>query len=366
MGYLDLEALGKVFASRDGRTGSEVVAVEDVWLSVDRGELVTLLGPSGCGKTTTLRLVAGFESPTSGRIVLEGDDIHRLPAHRRGMAMVFQSYALFPHLSVFENVAYGLRIAKRPEAEVRELAGAALDLVELGGLDARGTHQLSGGQQQRVALARALVVRPRVLLFDEPLSNLDASLRDQMRFQIRALQRRLGITALYVTHDQSEAMALSDRVVVMHRGRVAQAGTPVDAYRRPVTPFVAGFLGRASFVPVEVVRDSPSPGVCARIGDASYPATGPGADGSTAVAMLRPEDLGIGRASDALPEGALPLNGVVRRATFLGAVTDYEVALATGSIVTVHDVGARDVPFGEGEVVRVWPRGRSLYLLPLA
>lgn len=362
MGYLDLEALGKVFTSRDGKPGSETAAVDDVWLSIDRGELVTLLGPSGCGKTTTLRLVAGFEAPTSGRIVLEGEDIHPLPAHRRGMAMVFQSYALFPHLSVFENVAYGLRITSRPESEVRERVGEALDLVELGGLDARGPHQLSGGQQQRVALARALVVRPRLLLFDEPLSNLDASLRDQMRFQIRALQRRLGITALYVTHDQSEAMALSDRVVVMHRGRIAQAGTPVAVYRRPATPFVGGFLGRASFVPVTVERDAS--GAHARIGGTAYPATGPGTDANgPAVAMLRPEDLEVGRADGFVPVGMSAVSGAVRRATFLGAVTDYEVALETGVTVTVHDVGARDVALVQGDPVRVWPKGRALYVL---
>lgn len=362
MGYLDLEGLGKVFAARGGPTAPEAVAVEDVWLSISRGELVTLLGPSGCGKTTTLRLVAGFEAPTSGRIVLEGEDIHPLPAHRRGMAMVFQSYALFPHLSVFENVAYGLRIARLPEAEVRQRAGEALDLVELGGLDARGPHQLSGGQQQRVALARALVVRPRVLLFDEPLSNLDAALRDQMRFQIRALQRRLGITALYVTHDQAEAMALSDRVVVMHRGRVAQAGTPVEVYRHPSSTFVAGFLGRASFVPVTVERDGGS--TLARVGSMAWPATGPGTGAPTAMAMLRPEEMAVGRADAPVPDGATSLAGTVRRATFLGAVTDYEVALATGGTVTVHDVGAREDPFPEGEAVRVWPRGRSLYVLP--
>jgi iron(III) transport system ATP-binding protein len=207
------------------------------------------------------------------------------------------------------------------------------------------------------------VVRPRLLLFDEPLSNLDASLREQMRFQIRALQRRLQITALYVTHDQAEAMALSDRLVVMHRGRIAQAGTPIEVYRRPATPFVGGFLGRASFVPVTVVRDGAW--AQARIGDTTYPASGPGTAASgPAVAMVRPEDLAVGRADEVVPDSVPALWGEVRRVTFLGAVTDYEVALETGATVTVHDVGARDVAVVERERVRVWPKGRTLYVLP--
>src|ERR671910_88517 len=191
MSYLVLDRLVKRFPSRDA-AGRETVAVDGVSLSIDRGEMVTLLGPSGCGKTTTLRMIAGFEMPSEGRIVLDGREIQGLPPHRRGMAMVFQSYALFPHLSVYENVAYGLRVQKARDAEVRERVAGALDLVNLRGLENRSPNQLSGGQQQRVALARALVIQPAVLLFDEPLSNLDAGLREQMRFQIRQLQQRLG------------------------------------------------------------------------------------------------------------------------------------------------------------------------------
>ena len=229
--YLSLENLVKVFSARGG-TG-EVRAVNNVSLSIERGELVTLLGPSGCGKTTTLRLIAGFEFPTSGRIWLDGRDIKDLPPHRRDMSMVFQSYAIFPHLSVFENVAYGLNVQHLSQADIRRRVGRALELVALSGYENRAPNQLSGGQQQRVALARALVMEPKVLLMDEPLSNLDAKLREQMRGEIRRIQRQLGITSVYVTHDQVEAMTLSDRIVVMNEGKIDQVGTPNEVYRQP-------------------------------------------------------------------------------------------------------------------------------------
>ncbi|MCL4860112.1 MAG: ABC transporter ATP-binding protein, partial [Caldilineaceae bacterium] len=222
--FLSLRNLSKQFAGHDG--SSEVIAVDDVNVNIERGEFVTLLGPSGCGKTTTLRLIAGFEFPTSGEIVLDGQVINEAPPNRRDMAMVFQSYAIFPHLNVFENIAYGLRIKKLSNAEVARQVGQVLDLTELTGLENRAPNQLSGGQQQRVALARALVMQPKVLLFDEPLSNLDAKLRVQMRSEIRRIQQELGITSVYVTHDQDEAMVLSDRIVVMHQGRIQQIGPP--------------------------------------------------------------------------------------------------------------------------------------------
>ncbi|MBE9473168.1 MAG: ABC transporter ATP-binding protein, partial [Chloroflexi bacterium] len=240
---LVLDNLVKTF----GRRG-QVRAVNRLSLEIHQGEFVTLLGPSGCGKTTTLRLIAGFEFPTSGRILLDGEVINDLPPNKRPMAMVFQNYALFPHMSVFDNISYGLKVKRQPPDLIRESVEIVMQLMNLVGLGDRMPHQLSGGQQQRVALARALVMQPRVLLFDEPLSNLDAKLRVQMRVEIRRLQQRLGITTVYVTHDQAEAMSLSDRVVVIRDGQIEQVGTPSEIYQQPASLFVADFIGRANFI----------------------------------------------------------------------------------------------------------------------
>ena len=239
-GGIELRAVSK----RYGDSNAPLV-VDSVSIRVARGTLTTLLGPSGCGKTTTLRLIAGLEAPTSGRIVIAGRDVTHVPASERDVSMVFQSYALFPHMSVLANVAYGLDVAGVPRAQARERARAAMATAGLVGLDERLPSELSGGQQQRVALARALVLEPAVLLFDEPLSNLDARLRRSMREEIRGLQQRLGLTVAYVTHDQEEAMAVSDQVIVMDHGRIAQAGTPRELYERPRSVFVAGFMGEA-------------------------------------------------------------------------------------------------------------------------
>jgi putative spermidine/putrescine transport system ATP-binding protein len=230
------------------KTFGAVVAVDEVSVDAAPGEFLSLLGPSGCGKSTILRMVAGLVEPDSGQVVLAGQDITGVAVHRRNVGLVFQSYALFPHMTVFENIAFGLRRRRMPEAELRARVERALELVRLGPLGARHPRQLSGGQQQRVALARALVIEPRVLLLDEPLSNLDALLRDEMRVELKRLQERLGTTMIFVTHDQAEALILSDRVVVMEAGRVAQVGRPEEVYRRPATPFVARFLGRANFL----------------------------------------------------------------------------------------------------------------------
>jgi len=246
--YLTLDHLTKKFPARSKQTG-EVTAVDDVSLEIEKGEFVTLLGPSGCGKTTTLRLIAGFEFPTSGRIILAGQRLDDVPPNRRDMAMVFQSYAIFPHLNVLENITYGLRIKKLAAAEIRRKADEVMKLTQLTGLEDRAPNQLSGGQQQRVALARALVVEPKVLLFDEPLSNLDAKLREEMRFEIRDLQKRLGITAIYVTHAQEEALVMSDRIAIIHQGKLAQLGTPEEIYERPRSRFVADFIGFLGFIP---------------------------------------------------------------------------------------------------------------------
>ncbi len=253
-GRVSLRSLRKVY----GDDKKATAAVQDVDLDIEPGEFITLLGPSGCGKTTTLRMIAGFETPTAGEIRLDDDLINKVAPNKRPMAMVFQSYALFPHLSVFDNVAYGLKLKKLPSGRVAEEVETALTSMNLGPYRDRAPHQMSGGQQQRVALARALVMRPKVLLFDEPLSNLDAKLRVQMRGEIRRLQRRLGITTVFVTHDQDEAMTMSDRIVVMNVGVIEQVDTPQEIYRHPASVFVADFIGRANFLDVDVhaVTDS--------------------------------------------------------------------------------------------------------------
>src|SRR5215813_11231203 len=248
---LRLERISKSFA-RDGQ--SAFAAVHDVSLTVEPGELVTLLGPSGCGKTTTLRVVAGFEQPDAGRVYIGEQDVTELMVYRRSIGFVFQNYALFPHLTVFDNVAYGLRVRHLPAATIRARVEHVLELVGLPGYERRFPNQLSGGEQQRVAVARAVVVEPQLLLFDEPLSNLDAKLRVQMRAELSRLQRQLAITTVYVTHDQEEAMAISDRIAVMREGGIAQIGTAEDLYRTPASAFVAQFVGRVNLVESRVLE----------------------------------------------------------------------------------------------------------------
>ena len=250
-----LDHISKIY--QDPKTGKDFYAVKDTSLTIEPGSFVTLLGPSGCGKTTTLRMIAGFESPDEGEIYLGDEPINALTPNKRDTAMVFQSYALLPHYNVFDNVAYGLKLRKVPKDEIRERVMHILDLVELTGMEGRMTNQLSGGQQQRVALARALVIEPSVLLFDEPLSNLDAKLRVSMRTEIRRIQQEVGITAIYVTHDQSEAMALSDQIIIMNKGVVAQIGTPQEVFNHPANLFVAGFIGmpQMNFYNAELVQE---------------------------------------------------------------------------------------------------------------
>lgn len=240
------------------KTFDQVVAVKDLDLTIREGEFFTLLGPSGCGKTTTLRMIAGFYYPTAGKILFDDLEVTFVPPHRRNTGMVFQNYALFPHMTVFENVAFGLEVRKIPRAEIRERVRDALRQVRLNGYDDRRISQLSGGQQQRVALARALVIRPRILLLDEPLSNLDARLRDEMRAEILSIQRSLGITTVYVTHDQVEALSMSNRIAVFNQGVCQQVGTPEEVYNRPCNAFVASFVGETNLWPVlirEVTED---------------------------------------------------------------------------------------------------------------
>ena len=249
-----LEHISKIY--QDPKTGKNFYAVHDTTLDIEPGTFVTLLGPSGCGKTTTLRMIAGFESPDEGEIYLGGEAINSLTPNKRDTAMVFQSYALLPHYNVFDNVAYGLKIRKLPKEEIRERVLNILKLVEMEGMESRMTNQLSGGQQQRVALARALVLEPGVLLFDEPLSNLDAKLRVTMRTEIRKIQQKVGITAIYVTHDQSEAMSISDKIIIMSKGKVEQIGTPREIYYHPNSKFVADFIGEANFLDAQVLSEN--------------------------------------------------------------------------------------------------------------
>ena len=250
-----LEHISKIY--QDPKTGKDFYAVKDTSLTIEPGSFVTLLGPSGCGKTTTLRMIAGFESPDEGEIYLGDEAINALTPNKRDTAMVFQSYALLPHYNVFDNVAYGLKLRKVPKDEIKERVMRILDLVELTGMEGRMTNQLSGGQQQRVALARALVIEPSVLLFDEPLSNLDAKLRVSMRTEIRRIQQEVGITAIYVTHDQTEAMTLGDRIVIMKDGVIQQIGTPQEVFNHPANLFVAGFIGmpQMNFYDAELVLE---------------------------------------------------------------------------------------------------------------
>jgi iron(III) transport system ATP-binding protein len=329
---LILTGISKSFPSRDG-TG-EAIAVDNVNLSIRKGEFLTLLGPSGCGKTTTLRLIAGFESPTAGRITLEGKDITTQPPNKRDMAMVFQSYALFPHMNVFDNVAYGLQLRRLPRADIQKKVDATLDLMGLGALAKRRPNQLSGGQQQRVALARALIMEPSVLLFDEPLSNLDAKLRVQMRSEIHRLQQRLNITSVYVTHDQEEAMALSDRVVVMNAGRIEQIGRPQEIYRKPTTQFVADFIGRANFAPVTIEGFS-SGSATIRLFDrvVHVPTEETFTVGERALAMLRPEALQL-RADPTLTQV------FIEQMMFLGSEIEYTIRV-NDTLWTISDTDPR-------------------------
>ena len=311
-----LDHISKIY--QDPKTGKEFYAVRDTSLTIEPGSFVTLLGPSGCGKTTTLRMIAGFESPDEGEIYLGDEPINELTPNKRDTAMVFQSYALLPHYNVFDNVAYGLKLRKVPKDEIRERVMKILDLVELSGMEGRMTNQLSGGQQQRVALARALVIEPSVLLFDEPLSNLDAKLRVTMRTEIRRIQQEVGITAVYVTHDQSEAMALSDNIIIMNKGVVAQMGTPQEIYYHPVNEFVADFIGEANFLRGEMLRREKDMAVLNVEGsELQVPARDDMKAGEQYTLVLRPE------AAHLEDAGGLPCKVVL--SCFMGSYQNYHV-----------------------------------------
>ncbi|HIU34839.1 MAG TPA: ABC transporter ATP-binding protein [Candidatus Pullichristensenella excrementigallinarum] len=311
-----IDHISKIY--KDPKTGRDFYAVKDISVDIAPGTFVTLLGPSGCGKTTTLRMIAGFESPDLGEIYLGGEPINELTPNKRDTAMVFQTYALFPHYNVFDNVAYGLRLRKMPKPEIEKQVKRILDLVELNGMESRMPNQLSGGQQQRVALARALVVEPGVLLFDEPLSNLDAKLRVSMRTEIRRIQQALGITAIYVTHDQSEAMSISDDIIIMNQGVIEQIGSPMEIYYHPKSEFVADFIGEANFLEGVIAEVSGKECVMEVYGQRLH--------------LLNPDNFPVGKASKIVlrPEAARigdsgMLKCKVTLSCFMGSYQNYHV-----------------------------------------
>jgi putative spermidine/putrescine transport system ATP-binding protein len=324
MSYLELTNVQKRFG--------DTFAVADFNLAAEKGEFVSFLGPSGCGKTTTLRMIAGFEQPTTGTITINGEDVTYKAPNKRNVGMVFQSYALFPNMNVADNIGFGLKVRKRPKDQVRKRVAELLEIVNLPDKGNRYPYQLSGGQQQRVALARALAFEPQVLLLDEPLSALDAKIRVALRHEIRSIQRQLGITTVYVTHDQEEALSLSDRVVVMSEGRMEQVGTPFEIYNFPSTAFVASFVGTLNVLP-GLVRDSGRgelsiAGQPVRLGQAFE-----GSQGREIRVALRPEMVSLGSAAD----GQNQLTGKVTDVSFLGSIVRIRVGLADGPVVVLDE-----------------------------
>jgi ABC-type Fe3+/spermidine/putrescine transport system ATPase subunit len=343
-----------------GRTA----AVDDVTLHAEAGKLTTLLGPSGCGKTTTLRMIGGFYEPDRGTIHIGDTLANGVPAHARSTRTVFQSYALFPHMTVFENVAFGLRATRVPRGEIDPRVRDALELVGLTPFAQRSSGQLSGGQQQRVAFARALVTRPEVLLLDEPLSNLDAKLRIHMRGEIRSLQQELGITTIYVTHDQEEAMSLSDHVVVMHQGRIEQQGAPHDIYERPASRFVADFIGTSNFVEARALRVGSEGIEVEALGTRLHlePPAASVAAGERVLLVLRPEHLFV---EDAHSDGGIGFGGTVVSVAYLGAVAEYDVDLDGGARVTVSSPAPVGAALRQpGDAVRVRLSADRAYVVP--
>ena len=353
---LTLERLTKVFQAADGH---EVAAVDHLSLRVTAGTFLTLCGPSGCGKTTTLRMIAGLETPTSGEIYLAGQAIARIPPNRRNIGLVFQSYALFPHLPVFDNVAYPLQVKKQAAAAIRRDVDEVLGLLELTALTQRYPNQLSGGQQQRVALARALVTRPSLLLFDEPLSNLDARLRIHVRSEIRRLQKALGITTVYVTHDQVEAMSMSDEIAIMRDGQIEQIGEPKTLYFHPATKYAAEFIGRVNLLPARVLTAGGS-SVRVEVLGREYQLSSPGAGVSPSegmVVMLRPESVSLNGG------GSQDLVGTVRQLTFAGTTVEYVVETGGMELLVTELGDSREVPLGEGMQVQVRLDADRMHLL---
>ncbi|MEO7760327.1 MAG: ABC transporter ATP-binding protein [Casimicrobiaceae bacterium] len=347
--------IDKVSKSFEHQVKGQVYAAREVSLEVKSGEFVTLLGPSGCGKTTTLRMIAGFGLPDSGRIWIGGQDVTTLPANQRNIGFVFQNYALFPHLSIFENVAYGLHVRNQSTGEITQAVSEVLSLVGLTGYERQFPAQLSGGEQQRVALARAIVIRPRVLLFDEPLSNLDARLRIQMRQEIRDLQKRLSITTVYVTHDQEEAMAVSDRIAVMNKGSIVQLGSAEDLYYRPESEFVARFVGKVNLVPGSIAALDGQRAQIDVLGHRIVARRTPAGlrNGDPVNVVLRPETIGLNaHGGDSGASG--PPAATITARTFLGEKIEYLVECAGETLqIARHSTGPSSSPLIVGQQVRL-------------
>jgi len=348
----------------------DVAAVDHVDLEVRDGEFFSLLGPSGCGKTTTLRMIGGFEEPTSGLIELHGQDVTWLPPYRRNVNTVFQNYALFPHLTVYENVAFGLRRKKVKDGEIRRRVGEMLALVELAGFEKRKPTQVSGGQAQRIALARALINRPSVLLLDEPLGALDLKLRKQMQLELKRIQQEVGITFIYVTHDQEEAMTMSDRIAVMNRGRYEQLADPETLYERPATRFVAGFLGISNLLRGTVVEKSDRYAAVRLVDDALVRIPIAAVDGASSIEVgVRPEKIRMLTAEAAAPEGFNVLAGTVRDASYVGVSTQYVIETRSGGRITVYEQNVERTIHGSlyrpGEDVQLaWSPDHSFAVAP--
>jgi len=358
MPYLELVNLTKRYGS--------VIAVDRVNLDVERGEIVTLLGPSGCGKTTILRMIAGLTCPDEGDIYIEGVRVTDTPPEKRGVGMVFQNYALWPHMTVYENIAFGLRLKKLPKSEIDKRVKEVLELVRMSGLENRYPRQLSGGQQQRVALARALALEPKILLLDEPLSNLDAKLREEMRFELRDLIKKMGITAVYVTHDQAEALAISDRIAVMNRGRIVQVGAPEEIYNNPANSFVASFIGLSNILEGVVMDlDEERGRAMVRLEDGNIlkvvlrDKDGAPASAGKVLVMVRPENIKIVGGKETKHESNVFAVKIVKK-TYFGDTIEYRVLLGGREVRVRSNAEER---YGIGDIVRIWIDPEKVVLL---
>ncbi|MCH3917557.1 MAG: ABC transporter ATP-binding protein [Spirochaetia bacterium] len=355
-----LEHITKVFTDQDDHT-KKFTAVSDVNIEIREGEMVTFLGPSGCGKTTTLRMISGFERPTEGNVYIDGELVNDIPANKRNTSMVFQSYAIFPHMSVRDNIGFGLELKHHKKSEIAKEVDEIMHTMGLTDLGNRQPNQLSGGQQQRVALARAIVNKPHVLLFDEPLSNLDAKLREQMRTEIRRIQKKFGITSIYVTHDQIEAMTVSDRIMIMDKGIMQQIGTPIEVYSKPANHFVANFIGRANFLQSHVFEKQ-GDGVVLELSGKHlfFPSALEGLkEGDAAEVVIRPEGLELNATKESL------FQGTVTSAVYLGATMEYEIKLDDLDIMifAVSNNPIKEGFFKEGDRIHIGFDPVSAYVI---